>query len=407
MLSKGSQHLEQRSTQTRINTTSAMVQPVEHIVYAIHDYEIPGKGFLALKAGDVIYVVEADASGWWLGVNLRRQKGVFPSTYTLPYVFPLPPTDLRRDARLLLLAREYHVDLTSGSPAPLSTLEASPSFAVPPPSPPLSSAILREELQRLLLDRETARRTVMECFTQLLDTREKQLALLQRASEAKKAREQKRDVRLQKVKHVREEVQNVLERLERRKERLLKEGKAPPAAWYHMFAEVAASSALVDARSNTATTREGVWRSALRELKTLVRQQEEQLAALSSSCATKETEFTEAAGALQKRIEWRDSHVKAMLTYWADAATHTKSKYISCKAERDSAAAAQQQEAAQLRRRLEEGRERFTETRESYRKLKREAQKISALLAQREVLDALSSEIAEVDREIAALQQRI
>ncbi|KPA77132.1 hypothetical protein ABB37_07441 [Leptomonas pyrrhocoris] len=379
-----------------------MVQPAEHVVYAIHDYEIPGKGFLPLKAGDVIYVVDADASGWWLGINLRRQRGVFPSTYTLPYVFPAPPADLLRDVQLLLLAREFQVDLVSGAPVALRELKATPHS----PSHVLASAdFLRDELQRLLLEREAARKTVMDRLTQLLGSQERRRVQQRQAVEAQRAYEQQCDSNDEKMREARGELQDVIGSIGERREVLLLKGKVPPAAWYHALADVV-DAALPDSNADAVPPREAVWRAALKDVKAVVRQQEKLLAALSSRCAEAEAAFTEAAAALQTRVEWRDTNVAAMLAYWADVAAQTKLTYISRKTERDAAEAAHQQEAAQLRRRLEEGKRCFSEAKETYRKLKREAQTVSDALRQQETLNALSREIAHADSEIAVRQQR-
>ncbi|KPI84771.1 hypothetical protein ABL78_6189 [Leptomonas seymouri] len=377
-----------------------MVQPAEHVVYAIHDYEIPGKGFLPLKAGDVLYVVDADSSGWWLGVNLRRQKGVFPSTYTLPYVFPQPPADLVRDVQLLFLAREFQVDLTSGSPAPLYDLEAAPHSAHP--SVP-SADLLRDELQQLLLERETERKTVMDRLGQLLDAQERGRAMQQQEMMAQRVREQKCECEKEQLHKARTLLRDLVGDIDRQKKELLSKCKVPSQAWYCLFAKVVAVAG-ADSNADAEHSCESVWRDALKDLKSVVQQQEEQLAALSSSCEEKEAAFTEAAAALQKRIEWRDNNVAAMLAYWADAAAQTKSMYVSCKTEREAANVVHQQKAAELRRRLTEGKERYSETKEKYRTLKREAQTISDLLKQQDTLDALSREVAEVDGEMAALQ---
>lgn len=393
-----------------------MVQPAEHVVYAIHDYEIPGKGFLPLKAGDVLFVVDADASGWWLGVNLRRQKGVFPSTYTLPYVFPLPPSDLLRDTARLLLAQDFNIDLTSGAPAPLHPLPATPPPCAPAKAT-LHAEALRAELQDHLLTRETARKAVMAALEELLDARARQQALEQSAAEARKAAEAARARRQVRQQRRCAELRDYVAALEMQKKEGLAKGVVPSMAWYASFAHLT-ECAMGDAAGVSVTnpcdavgvdgteraSREVVWRSALRDVKGVVQQQETQLAALSASCAAKEESFTMAAAALQERIEWRDAHVAAMLTYWADAAARAKSTYISCKTEREAATVAHQQEAAQLRRRLEEGRERFTAAKEAYRNLKREAHAISDLLKRQGELDALSKEIAQVDSQIASHQ---
>ena len=392
-----------------------MVQPAEHVVYAIHDYEIPGKGFLPLRAGDVIYVIDADTSGWWLGINLRRQKGVFPSTYTLPYVFPLPAADLVHDTRLIMLAREFGVDVASGAPTPLHELPTTPTPHAPTPAMP-STDFLREELQRLLLERESARKTVLRHLEELLSAQERWHALQQQqqqqqqqAEATRRSHEQQSKVQNCKVQKAMHELRSVVDTIDKQKHKLLLRGRAPSNSWYDLFADVVATVAAGAAalEQDAVSPRECFWRAALTDVKSVVGQQEEQLAALSSDCEAKEAAFTAAAAALQSRIEWRDSNVAAMLVYWADAAATAKSTYISCKTEREAAVVAHQQEAAQLRYRLEEGRERFAETKEKYRKCRREAQKITELLKQQDALQALSREIAQVGDQITSRQQQL
>lgn len=389
-----------------------MVQPAEQVVYAIHDYEIPGKGFLPLRAGDVIYVIDADASGWWLGINLRRQKGVFPSTYTLPYVFPLPAADLVHDTRLIMLAREFGVDVASGAPTPLHELPTTPTPHAPTPAMP-STDFLREELQRLLLERESARKTVLRHLEELLSAQERWHALLlqqqQQAEATRRSHEQQSKMQNCKVQKAMHELRSVVDTIDKQKHKLLLRGRAPPNSWYDSFADVVATVAAGAAalEQGEVSPRECFWRAALTDVKSVVGQQEEQLTALSSDCEAKEAAFTAAAAALQSRIEWRDSNVAAMLAYWADAAATAKSTYISCKTEREAAVVAHQQEAAQLRCRLEEGRERFAKTKEKYRKCRREAQEITELLKQQDALQALSREIAQVGDQIISRQQQL
>jgi uncharacterized protein YchJ len=52
-------------------------------VVALYDYSGQDEGELSFVQGDVITVLEEDASGWWLGLILERQ-GYFPSNYCEP-----------------------------------------------------------------------------------------------------------------------------------------------------------------------------------------------------------------------------------------------------------------------------------------------------------------------------------
>ncbi|CAC9461930.1 conserved hypothetical protein [Leishmania infantum JPCM5] len=377
-----------------------MVQPEQHIVYAIHEYAIPGSGFLRLKAGDVMYVDEADASGWWLGTNLRGQKGVFPSTYTLPYVFPPPAEDILRDMRLILLGRRFGVDVASGAPLPLLERFEAHVCDADTPLPPL--ALLRKTVDECLLGREAARARVMELLSQLMEIRACEREERERGTNSFAAEQQQVVERKTALREMRATLDASLYALAARKAALLQACIVPTFTWYerlHSLSVAAASSA-------KSLSSDGAWRSALRDVKEVVKRQEEELTRLSTSCAQQEDVFARAASLLQARIEWRDGNVARMLAYWVAKARAAKTAYTATKVERDAAESRRQLEVAQLRHRLEDGRERFLKTREQYRQLKRRAEEIAVALQRKDLLDYLSRQIAGADVAIATHQER-
>lgn len=367
-----------------------MVQPAGHIVYAIHEYAIPGSGFLPLKAGDIIHVEEADESGWWLGINLRDHKGVFPSTYTLPYTFPRPQDELLHDARLMLLAREFGVDATSGAPLPLHTLPSTE-----PPARLPATAVLCSQLSDDVVLREEARNKVMALLEKLLELQdahsvEQAAEARRRAADAKQKEEAQQAVR-RAAEAIRARLDDVLAKKAER----LKSGLVPSCEWY------AGLNRVVTAPAVGRLSPDAAWRATLKEVKEVVRHQEEDLTLLSSSCAREEAGFAAATAALQTRVEWRDAGVASMLAYWADAAQTAKSAYTAAKVMRDAAAEACEREAAELCLRLEERRERFAAATETYRLVKQEAEGIAQALRRKEELDALSQQIAQIDAALA------
>ncbi|CBZ24589.1 conserved hypothetical protein [Leishmania mexicana MHOM/GT/2001/U1103] len=377
-----------------------MVQPEQHIVYAIHEYAIPGSGFLPLKAGDVLHVDEADASGWWLGTNLRGQKGVFPSTYTLPYVFPPPAEDILRDMRLILLGHRFGVDVASGAPLPL--LERFEGHVRDDDTPPPPLACLRTNMDERLLGREAARARVMELLSQLIGARACEHEVRAKAAQAFAAQQQQVAERQAGLRERFASLEASLCTLAGCKTALLQACIVPTFRWYEQFHNLS----VVAAPSLDSLSSEGAWRSSLQDVKHVVKRQEEELTRLSTSCAHQEDVFARASSSLQTRIDWRDGNVARMLAYWADKANTVKTAYTAAKVERDAAEARLQLEAVQLRHRLEEGRERFVETREQYRQFKRCAEEIAVALQRKDSLDHLSRQIAGADAAIARHQER-
>ena len=45
------------------------------IVRSLHDYQPTEPGCLSLKQGDLVYVIQKDSTGWWLGV-VGSEKGI-------------------------------------------------------------------------------------------------------------------------------------------------------------------------------------------------------------------------------------------------------------------------------------------------------------------------------------------
>ncbi|KAK7198909.1 SH3 domain/Variant SH3 domain containing protein [Novymonas esmeraldas] len=369
-----------------------MVRAAQHLVYAIHEYALPGSGFLQLRAADVLHVDDADESGWWLGTNLRGQKGVFPSTYTLPYVFPEPPDDLVRDAQLILLGLQHGVDVTSGAPLPLRSIAAD---ACDDGAPMLSMTHLCRQMEEHLVQREAARTLVLERLTELVDLSSR--ARDARAAEARAVAAQRREAEVCRaaVEAKRMELRRALESIAERKASLLAMETVPPCEWYEQFNELSAAAAS-EPLSHTAA-----WRTTVKEVKRVVQQQEERLTRLSATCAEQEAVFAQTAAALQARVEWRDDCVAAMLGHWAAKACDAKAAYTAAKVERDTAEEALQLEAASLLCRLADGREQYVAAKETLRHVKRAAEEIAAALQRKDALDTLSHQIEELDAALA------
>ncbi|CAJ1019084.1 putative SH3 domain/Variant SH3 domain containing protein [Leishmania utingensis] len=377
-----------------------MVQPEQHIVYAIHEYAIPGSRFLPLKAGDVMHVEEADESGWWLGTNLRGQKGIFPSTYTLPYVFPPPLEDMMRDMRLILLGRCFGVDVASGVPLPLLQCMDAEVCDAQMPSPPPSFSY--KQVHKRLLDREAARTRVMKVLSQLMEmctcVEEERAKIAQGLA----TQEQQVADRQAAVSEKFAALEASLCALTVRKSACLQDGIVPTSTWYEQFNIVSVSGA----SSSDSLSYERAWRSTLRDVKEVVRGQEEELTCLSTSCAQQEDAFVRATSSLQERVQSRDGSVARMLAYWADKAQAVKTAYRDAKVMHDATETTLHLEVSQLIHLLEEGRERYIQAKELFRQLRRQAEDISVVLQRKDALDSLSREIAEVDAAIATHEQR-
>ncbi|KAG5505993.1 hypothetical protein JIQ42_06788 [Leishmania sp. Namibia] len=366
-----------------------MVQPEQHIVYAIHEYAIPGDGFLPLKAGDVVHVDEADESGWWLGTNLRGHKGIFPSTYTLPYLFPPPAEDLVEDMRLILIGHQFGMSVVSGAPQPLvqcfEAAACTPAASLPP------RFLLCKQMDEHLLHRETVRTKVMEMLSQLM-----------RVRACERAEQQHLTARLTVLRETTAALQESVLELSARKSALLQDGAVPDSLWYEGFNNLTVEQA----RDSASPSQEGAWRSTLKEVQQVVKRQEEELTRLSVSCSAQEDVFTRAVTSLQARIEWRDDGVARMLAYWAAKADAVKTAYTVRKVKRDAVEEARQLEAVRLVHCLEEGQEQFLSAKQLYRQLKRHVKEIGIVLQRKESLDLLSRQIAETDGAIAAHQER-
>ncbi|KAG5493764.1 hypothetical protein JKF63_01596 [Porcisia hertigi] len=377
-----------------------MVQPEQHVVYAIHEYAIPGSGFLPLKAGDIIHVDEEDGSGWWLGTNLRGQQGVFPSTYTLPYVFPPPSEDLVRDMQLILLGKSFGMDVGSGVPLPLEECceeDVHDDHKYPPPL-----SLLSKQVDESLLDRETARTQVMRLLSQLMQIRAREREERARDMHQVAARQQEIAARQAALGETRTALEASMRDTAARKSVLLQTGIVPTTGWYERFNHLAVAAA----PPSKLLSSEEAWRSTLRDAREVVRHQEEELTRLSTICVQEEEVFARTASSLQARVEWRDRGVSRMLAYWEKKAETVKTAYMAERMDRDAADKMLQLEAAHLGRRLEEGRQQFIETKELYRQLRRQAEGIVVRLQRKDTLDSVSRQIAETDRAIAAHQQR-
>ena len=68
------------------------------IVRALHDYNPAEEGCLRFNQGDLIYVQEKDATGWWSGIVGNRQ-GWFPSNWIEPV------STVMQDAEITTLSR--------------------------------------------------------------------------------------------------------------------------------------------------------------------------------------------------------------------------------------------------------------------------------------------------------------
>ncbi|KAG5483962.1 hypothetical protein CUR178_06960 [Leishmania enriettii] len=377
-----------------------MVQPEQHIVYAIHEYAIPGDGFLPLKAGDVVHVDEADESGWWLGTNLRGHKGIFPSTYTLPYLFPPPAEDLVDDMRLILIGHEFGVSVVSGVPKPLvPCFEAdacTPAASLPP------RFLLCKQIDEHLLHRETVRTKVMEMLSQLMRVRACQRAERDKVAHELAAEQQHLTARSTVLRETTAALQESVLELSARKSALLQDGAVPDSLWYEGFNDLTVEQA----RDSASPSQEGAWRSTLKEVQQVVKRQEEELTCLSVSCSAQEDVFTRAVTSLQARVEWRDDGVARMLAYWAAKADAVKTAYTVRKFKRDAMEEARQLEAVRLVHCLEEGQEQFLSAKQLYRQLRRHVEEIGLVLQRKESLDLLSRQIAETDGAIAAHQER-
>ena len=58
-------------------------QAQAEFVRALHDYKTEQPSCLSMKKGDVLQVLNRDASGWWDGV-CNAKRGWFPSNYVAP-----------------------------------------------------------------------------------------------------------------------------------------------------------------------------------------------------------------------------------------------------------------------------------------------------------------------------------
>ncbi len=55
------------------------------VVKAVYNYQATADDELSLDIGDIIHVTRDVSSDWWIGENEDGARGLFPSSYTLPY----------------------------------------------------------------------------------------------------------------------------------------------------------------------------------------------------------------------------------------------------------------------------------------------------------------------------------
>lgn len=386
-----------------------MVRTVEHFVYAIHEYELPGKGFLPLQTGDLLYVLDADDSGWWLGLNLRGQKGVFPSTYTLPFTFPAPATELLQEMRLISLARNFGVDLATGVPLRHFKMDGTASGVARSPMPSITGSDsadtnkLYSRLNDLVTSREAARRVVVDVLIELRDLRSAEeeggapsKAL---ASDTKEEEEAAKSAPATAAyMDAKADLDKVMNRIVEELEEAMRQRRFPSQDWYAAYHSLCLSA-------SADQDLDSLLRRQLKGLTATVSQQEKYLEELNSIYHEEKAAFQHEREALVRRIDDRDELVRTLLIYWSDAAHTAQQDYIEHKTSESAALQALNEEIHSLESQIQERQSHYDTLQSEYTTTRHEAKRLSRALLRTDILDDISGKIEKVDKKIIDAQQ--
>lgn len=390
----------------------------DHLVLAIADYEIPGKGFLPLHRQDVIYIIEADASGWWLGVNVDGKKGVLPSTYTVPYVFPVPRSQITEELGLMRLAEDYGVDFASGVPvAPVrgplpASVDCAPGEYLSLSSMDdlyglvngvvVSREALRGDLTASLKRLQGVSRVLPHCCA--VDS-VAQSPPTGRPTEANSGSAQQLRDGERELEALRRLFVSQLEALSATKEERLSLAKpqsfsstvVPPHAWYQRAGELV-NRGVVDQGSVTV---DFGGTGELRDVKRAVQIGERILTELSSNVRESEARYREGKALVQDRIKRRDADVARMLAWWANSAEEARAEHYTAKAQKLREAEVEQQRVTELRYELERKRHDFLRLAEELDEVRAAATSVKRTLRRRGELSELSELSASLSKRIS------
>lgn len=358
---------------------ASTVAPRVHLVRATHDYETPGKGFLSLNADDLLYVIEADPSGWWLGANAKGQKGVFPSTYTVPAVFPLPGEYILTEVRVLRCAELFHVNMTSGSPT-WSTGPTPTEVSEVEIAEPATVDDLYTQLDAQIVKREVARTKLVSSLKEL----EKVTNSCMERSSAGGAlvRNHHRDLTVANRalgQHLRKLLAKAIE-----------EHRVPHHSWFcHLSSTEDESSAR---------------HAELSATKRAVSLLEGKLSAVSSSVKAKEASYLERKEILSQRIRARDDSIMQILSNWARRADAALREYRDAQARNASCLDAATIEAEALSTLAQNKRNAYDQVETLLVKQRARARAIKSVLLQKKELDELEVRLQELNKALLSLR---
>lgn len=402
---------------SKCSAPAAAVSPCDgvstshHTVIAVADYELPGKGFLRLCANDLIHIVEADASGWWLGVNTAGHKGVLPSTYTLLYHFPVPQKDLAQELELMRLSQSYGLDLCSGVPvAAVDGLSAATlhTGGLAESSTPRSTDELYKAIDAAILDRESRRKTVGHALKRQLAHSSTSKS---DASTTAPSCTNSIDVLAARAISARNELTCSLRAAVAEKDGRISGAPDMGGAAADSFPQLPSRGWYAQCRLETALCRtpdaEGFFSEAaeLRDAKAAVQCSEAALTRLSGTIKAEEAQYREAKVSLAARITSRDAAVTELLGWWTAKAESARASYLSVKAQRLRDAEVHQQQIEAMRHTLAVKRHRFTRLSEELEDSRAAAREVKDQLQHRETLEHLEEQVQQMTTRISKLQR--
>ncbi|CAD2215922.1 hypothetical protein AGDE_14347 [Angomonas deanei] len=346
---------------------------VPHTVLIIHDYEIPGKGFLPVKKHDIIYVIEADASGWWLGLNTHGKKGVFPSTYSIPFRHPFPSNDIKTELDFVKLAETFSIDLVCGIPYP-SSIEfnhATPRYSVP------SHTTVRDTLNQDIVRRETLRQSLLKSLKELQQS-------TQGAPECEVAPTEAPPPTDAVDEHLGEALVALSREIRRTDDSTI-----PQLSWYRRYFEL---NDCCPSELNTKSLE-----SQIGDIRSQLLKKESSLTSLSNRVSREETNFLQNKKPVQERIYVRDALVYNFLNNWEHRANRAKDQLAEAKRSQDTCTTESLQEVIE-RRRTE-----YEALLVQYQDLRQQTKYVKDMLLRRDEVKLLDSQIQQCNSVLATV----
>ncbi|EPY21493.1 hypothetical protein STCU_07951 [Strigomonas culicis] len=293
-----------------------MMELSTDVVQVIHDYELPGKGFLPIKRNELLSVIERDPTGWWLGCNVRGRKGVFPSTYCIPYMIKAPLEDTEKEYNLLRKAEHLNLNLLCPTISPINVERE--RICLPQASQWSSENAIANHLVELLHKKETLKSSITSTTTELSvfedggRTEEVTIASTPAVVAPSHGADQN---------SLSSEMESLYRTIINTKTEYVKAFQIPQLSWYKHLADFTLESHM----DPLVVQLEDV-RSALKLKEASIAKTLKQLTDEEHSYVTKRDQVS-------ARINQRDALVIALLEDWASSAQAAKTKYTVSKEE--------------------------------------------------------------------------